>query len=378
MSSYHTYHQISKSPAYSYKLVQLPPDILEYMRSSPNNDLLIKAPTHTNNELVMCTQDSTWKLRQMNHSNTVLVLNNMNVNKLNHQLKHVVPSDKNKAINNKLLGLTNCSFEYELLKSQGYIEISNLPSYNGSPLNVPSNEMVSVTKLINDSPISLNQFYKEWYSNRGCEINGQAVLLLTQFTTEVLQTLIPILISNQISYTEGSFNIELNQIVSLMHNQNDTYNKEIVLTILHKFGFRNPDSPTSFKLNNLEISKWFGIQTLLSSASATSIQPKQLLINWKSSFPPFYNIPIDLKDLRGYYCRPLKDQIQYLDPSVLTDKDISARAKDLFKVVKEWDYDEFLPFIQHLIPSGKKTDSVILKFARKKRVGKNKFMVTPR
>ena len=82
--------------------------------------------------------------------------------------------------------------------------------------------------------------------------------------------------------------------------------------------------------------------------------------------------------MRGYYCRPLNEQIQFLNPSTLTPGDMSTRVKELFQIVKEWEYEEFLPFIEEFIPKGKKPESIVLKYAKKKRVGKNRFMVCPR
>lgn len=373
-SSYSTYQEIKSPTDHTYKLLQLTPDLLDYIKSNEHGELLLKSPPILKNHIVLVTDNKTWKMRQMNHSNSVLLLNNMKINKLNKTLEHIIPVEEP---TNQLLGIANLAYEYELSKIPGYIEIGNLPTYDGN-FEV-ANEIDSsrnVEALMNDSPISREEFYKEWYTLCGCEIEGKAVILSKEFITDGLQLLIPILITKDIDYKSDAFNINISDISKEMRQQNRLYTQEVTITILHKFCIKHHES-SMFKLNNLAVAKWFGIQTLFST-NANLISPKDFLLKWKSSFPPFYNVPIDLSQMRGYYCRPLNEQIQFLNPSTLTPGDMSIRVKELFQIVKEWEYEEFLPFIEEFIPKGKKPESIVLKYAKKKRVGKNRFMVCPR
>lgn len=373
-NSYSAYQEIKSPKDHTYKLLQLSPELLDYIKSNEHGELLLKSPSTLKNHIVLVTNNKTWKMRQMNHSNSVLLLNNMNINKLNKTIEHIIPIEEP---TNKLLGIANLAYEYELSKIPGHIEISNLPIYDGKiEATYECEALHNVETLMNDSPISREEFYNEWYTLCGCEVKGNAVILSKEFVTEGLQLLIPVLITKDIDYKSDAFNISIADISQDLYLQNKLYTQEVTNTILHKFCIKDHAS-NRFRLNNLAVSKWFGIQTLFST-NARLISPKDFLLKWKSSFPPFYNVPIDLSQMRGYYCRPLNEQIQFLNPSTLTPGDMSTRVKELFQIVKEWEYEEFLPFIEEFIPKGKKPESIVLKYAKKKRVGKNRFIVCPR
>lgn len=377
--SFSTYHQISGSTDPSYKLIQLPKDLVEYMKSNENTrkeDLIIKSPADSKNDLVLCTPSRTWKVRQMNHSNTVLLMNNMNVNKLGTSLLSLVKDQLREDLPNKLVGFTKLSYEYELSSTAGSLSTSRLPTYNGK--KVSEGLKYNIEQFLDDSPISTSQFLHQWYQLGGSQVDGFAVVLTQKLITEILLTLIPILIANGISYDTEDYNLDLPRIAGLMKQQSTIFTTPVVTTILNKFGHPKPGDSGNrkFRLNNDEVSKWFGIQTLISKKSKL-ISPNEFLIEWKSSFPPAYNVPIELETLRGHYYRPVGDKIQYLNPNQLSDNDVSTRIKDLFAIVKEWDFDEFVPFVAQFVPAGKKADTVILKYARKKRMGK-RFMVCPR
>lgn len=374
VNTFSTYQEIKSPNDYTYKLLQLTPDILEHIKTNEEGELRLKSPSTLKNHIVLVTDDKTWKMRQMNHSNSVILLNNMNINKLNKTIEHIIPVEETA---NKLLGVANLAYEYELTRTPGYIDIGKLPIYNGHFEEATDIEScLSVNALLNDSPISREEFYCQWYNLCGCEIEGKAVILSESFVTECLQLLIPILIMKNIDYKSDSFNINIHEISNEMHLQNKQCTPEVACTILHKFASADKEG-INFRLNNLAVTKWFGIQTFMKT-KAKPISPKDFLLNWKSSFPPFYNVPIDLVQMRGYFCRPVNDQLQFLNPASLTSSDLSTRVKELFQIGKEWEYDEFMPFISDHIPKGKKPESILLKYAKKKRIGKNRFVVCPR
>lgn len=370
---YSVYHQISSSDCYSYKLLQLTPDLLEYIKDPASDELVIKASRDDHNHLVLCTDDRTWKLRQMNHSNTVLLLNDMGVNKFEKSMEA-----KDNYLSDKLVGFASLNYEYEPTRTKGYININRLPIYDGSDSSVDSIEVRgTVMDLCENSPISANEFFQEWYNLCGSEVDGRAVILARNFVTDALKTLITILIAQKIDYkNEDVYNINLYEMIKLMQNENEKYTQEVTRTILNKFG-ESESNNNLFRLKGSDVSKWLGLQTL-HETSLEVIPDKEFLLKWKSSFPAFYNVSIDINQLRGYFCRPIPGRLQYLNPTTLNNSDMHSTVKELFQIVKEWDFDDFFPFIEKYIPPGKKAESIILKYAKRKKVGKNKFTVSPR
>lgn len=360
---YEVLQLVSSDPLATYKLIQLPEEILLFMKDTSDQLELKALPSQ--NDLVLCTPDKTWKVRQMNHSNTVLLLHDTSI--VSHRL--VIDGEVH---TNMLLGLALTSYEYELTVFDGHIDVSAVPEYSGHAIKQSGQ---SIEQLLSDSPISKAQFLRRWHALGGCNVDGQAVLLSTTFMSEVLLSLVPVLISNRIAYDSSDYNLSVDQIRALLATENLAYSYEVVETVLNKFGEQNPDDTSKFRLNNSTVSKWFGIQTLINNRTRL-VGPKDFLLIWKSALPPFYNVPIDLSQLRGHFYRPITDKIQYLDPAQLLSE-LAARVKELFKLVREWDWEDFLPYIAAFVPSGKKPELFILKYARRNRVGK-RYVVSPR
>lgn len=354
--SYSLYQQISHSPTHAYKLLQLPPDLVEYMKTKPDGKVSIKSsPAGEANNLVLCTEEKTWKLRQMNKSSAVLIVDNLNVD----SLRKKISIDKE----NVLLGFAQTGYEYELTDSIGSLNFSKLPKYSGT-LNVKGEEIL-IQELIDNSPISTGEFYKTWYLIGGCEIDGKAQVLSDDFITECLSLVIILSISNDWK------SFSLRDMYGLVKEENPSITFSIVETVVEKF---KDESKEAYSLNELKIAKWFGIELL--KKIGTSTTEKDFLLSWKRELPEFYNIPLDLVDLQGYYFRPIEDRLQYLSPTLLSSN-LSVRFDQLFKLNSKWNYTEFIPFVMEFVPKGKSVDSIILKHGKKKKIG-GRLYVTSR
>lgn len=373
--TYHAFNQLSAESGHTYKLIQLPPDVLSHIENG-SEPLQLKSSPGELTDLTLCTNDKSWRIRQMNHSNSVFLLNDLNINHMGQKIQHDSnkENEPGKTIEtlNMLMGFASNSFEYELTPTPGNINAERLPIYNGTGFKPTG---YSEKDLLLDSPVSNNQFFKLWYDLCGCEVQGSAVILSRDFVTYFLSVLIPVIISIDGAYSSEEYNLEVKQILVLMAKENELYTPQICWSILHKFG-EVDENVGKFKLKNIVITRWFGIQAL--SRQALAMDCKQFLLLWKGSLPHFYNVPLDLEQLKGYYFKPTSTLIQYLDPNSLSQVNAGSRIKELFLVSKEWDLGDFVPFIQEFIPTGKKPDSIILKYAKKKRMGTNRFVVCPR
>ncbi|EGW30202.1 uncharacterized protein SPAPADRAFT_158781 [Spathaspora passalidarum NRRL Y-27907] len=348
---YQLYQQINKDDKHTYKLLQLPPDLLTHLSTSSDSELLIKSDADASS-VVICNNDTTWKLRQMNHSNTVVLLDNLNIKHRDTSLSETT---------NVLIGGDMCSYEYELTSTKGVINVDKIPVYDGDELQ----ESITLDELSYDSLCSKNEFVNNWYELGGCEIMGKAYLLSPRLITEILYVIITYLISRKINYN-NSFNLQDIKVVD------ENINESMVFSVLHKFGQVADNEVT---LQNDKIAKWFGVIELAKSDDL--INANDFLINWKGSLPPFYNVSLDIADLRGYYSSPILNKMRYVNPKLLSTN-LSTRFSQLFEIDNNWDYDLFVPLIEEFVPKGKKIDTLIIKYARKKKITKNKFTVCPR
>lgn len=361
--SFSVFNQVANNNDDIYKLVQLPKELLEYLKTE-DNVLEFKSPVSSKNQLVLCTDSDTYLVRQMNHSNTQLVVEDLSEPGTKKELRYIFGDDQFESPNN-LLAVGLCSYLYELTPFSGEIETEDLPIYDGSSALLVTLTPRTTEEVLGDSPIAGNQFYQKWHELGGCNINNQAVILDPAFITEALYAFVSIIIAEKLS----AFSI--GQISLLISDENPKYTMSVVQTLAGKFCDLEG---TQYTLNSARIAKWFGIMTL--KKMATSCTDKDVLLNWKSSLPPFFNALLDLRALHGHYFRPIIGNVQYLNPDGLS-MEIHARIKEMFEMCKEWDFDEFLAFIKQFIPSTKKPDAVILKYAKKKRNGKL-FIICPR
>lgn len=356
--SFHVYNQILTPKDHVYKLVQLPPALLELIKAG-DQQLHFKAPESVKNHLVVCTNDDTYVVRQMNHSNTMLILNDMAINPLGVSLAHTTLLPEG----HLLLGVALSSYEYELSATDGYIDTSEIDSYDGSGT---TKSQKSVADVLADLPIAPLQFETQWHRLCGSEVDGRAVLLSASFVTDALYTMISYLIANRMDAFEPE------KVAPHMLREDPRLTAPIVATLTGRFCSSSTDN--QWQLDKESVACWFGVETL--KRLATAVPDNELLLQWKSSLPPFFNAPLEMKLLHGNYCRPDAGKVRYLARAALSPE-ISARIKEMFLIVREWDYDEFLPFVAEFIPPTKKADSVLLKYSHKRRVGK-RFVLGPR
>lgn len=364
------YQQLNYSPTHAYKLIQLPPDVVSYMKDNPQGQLLVKSPStdkksaNTTNNLVVCTDNKTWKLRQMNKLSTVLVFDDLSVSGRSMNFYPGTDTD----VGARMVGISQNSYEYELTETKGTLDVSYLPKYSPESLDT-INPTITMKQLMEDSTISTGEFYRQWYDACGCEIDGYAYVLSTTFVTELLTLLIVTTLSEDLKVFHAAkvFNV----LASESH-----VTKEMVDTILNKFCkcIDNESEDPEFSLDDLKISIWFGVRQLEDRGSA--LPQKDFLLYWKQLLPQFYNVPLDMANLRGFYYRPMENYVQFLLESSLL-LNLSMRFNQMFMLAKSWNYDEFVPYISEFIPKGKTADAVILKHGKKKRMGKG-FIVTSR
>lgn len=355
--SFHVYNQISSAQDHVYKLVQIPPDLLALMKAG-DQKILFKAPAAAKNHLVVCTDNDTYTVRQMNHSNTVLLVNDMQANPLGATLAHLALPPEGRL----LLGVSLSSYEYELTPTSGYIDVSGIATYTGQGA-IASQK--TVADVLADLPIARLQFEREWHQICGSEVDGRAVLLGLAFVTDALYSLISHLVAQRVDAFDPA------QVAEQVQKDDPRVSAAVVATLAGKFCVRVAGH---YQLDKEAVAQWFGVEALKHSAGA--VADNELLLQWKSSLPPFFSAPLEMRLLHGHYCRPAPGKVRYLARAALSPE-IHARIKEMFQMVREWDYDEFLPFVAEFIPATKKADSVLLKYSRKRRVGK-RFVVGPR
>ncbi|CAD1812089.1 hypothetical protein K4G60_g2244 [Candida parapsilosis] len=414
MTTVPVYQQLRPDANYTYKLIQLPPNIISHLSDSSTSNAkylnlktkptVATATTTTsddgddNDAVVVCTGDSTFKLRQNNHSNCVLLMNQRPINNNIHQ--HQQQQQQDGSDENALLGFSQCNYVYELTQIPGTI-LDVVPEYHAENEQRNKNLMTK-TEMAELSPCSSAEFEKIYIDLCLCEIatgNNKFVYRLSFDTiSQILHTLITYLISESKhgqNFTIFDLNLQDNQAFQ-------NWQLSMINAVIHKF--TTPDqepsnsqdgntvvngvdddntTTTSLRLNDDAITHWFGIQELskLNYNAVPLTTVADFLLNWKTALPSFYNVPLDIIQLQGHYyttsstgASPL---IHFIDQSSLS-RDVSTRFKQLLQLQPNWKYNEFVACLQPVLDHAKKVDSVILKYGKKKRVKRDQFIVCAR
>ncbi|KAI5949561.1 DCC1 [Candida jiufengensis] len=340
------YQQLRPNDNYTYKLIQIPPQTITHLQNS--NNLQLKT-TKENSNVLLTTTNKTFRMRQNNHSNTILLMN--------HEFFGGGGS--------RLVGYDKCFYQYEINEIPGLINDElNIPILeNEKDIEKISGRRVTKNELFEKSPCSLEEFELKWIELNFIEFNSKVFKISFSLITEILFDLITYLISTK----STDYEFVKDEIVI-------DHLSILVESIILKF---TTEKNGKYKLNNEKIISWFGIIELTKSKQ---LKLNDFYLNWKNSLPSFYNFPLDLLQIKGNYVTYIHQNnqyIKYINPANLS-KDVNLRFKQLLSIQSIWKYEELCEFFDDFIKVGKKIDSTILKFGKKKKISGGKFIVTGR
>lgn len=353
----------------SYKLVQLTPDLLEALQKpATESHLKFKALDDDRSDVVLCSRDKTWLIKQKNHSNTVMLMRGFVPETQDSQDEESFFGMPRPSAD--MLGFSRTTYEYETRPIQGRVNLDLVPVYGGE-LDFPPDESKikcrTLKDLLDNSPSSETESKLRWNSLGGCEINGFPCLLSPEFLTNALHVTLMSALAESLDFDRLHVCETHAAVVKDMEKGRNPYVQSVVETVLAKFG--TPVEEKIYRLNKSQVATWYGLRALKKFASTHSLPLEEFLIKWKATFPPFAPFDIDVKMLKGWFFQPIKGNIQYVSKDTLP-MEIKDRFKLLFKLQSQWDLDEFEPFVEELNTKGLKIDTFIMKYARKRRVGK--------
>lgn len=332
-------------PSKDYRVIQLLPEIREALKDA-NQEIYIKA-SGPQSQLVLCTNTRTFRLRQKNHSNTVLVM---------------------KGKTDALMGFTSLHSELEPTPVRGNIDTSGVPVFKNAHTFTPGKSAPSINDVLMQSPISPLEFKKQWGEMSGCEIAGEAVLLHRETITRILD----LILSTVIAEGESFENLIVGEVYKNIKSVDETITFEMVETVIFKF---SDPLIEPFHIDSLKVSKWYGIHAL-STFAKNPLSSDEFMIRWKSVIPGFFDCSIELSLLLGFFYRPLNGKVQYLQKGNLPSNP-RERFDQLFQLQSTWELEEIEPFISDLNTKNLKLESFIMKYAKRRKAAK-KVLVSAR
>ncbi|ANZ73587.1 BA75_01082T0 [Komagataella pastoris] len=329
----------------SFKVIEITPELLRAFKNK-SEIITIKSP-EPEDYPVLCTSNNSYQLRQNNHSNCMLVCH---------------------STTQGLISFCGLNSQLEAKLVQGKILTKGLPIvHENGDWQVAGKTRFSVGSLAKRSPISEGEFWHSWYDLKGCEIEGQAVTLSDSLVSVLLHNILGVIVRDRLSI-KSLVSIELYNAIDRLH----FVTIEMIETVLLKFS-QNYDEP--YALDERKISQWYGIKVLRNITANKSINIEEFLIAWKSEFPAFYEVEIDIEQLLGTFVRPSAGNIKYLDKSKLSS-DAATRFKELFRLQSEWNLKEMTPYLKDVNTRNLKLENFVMKFAKRKKVGEQSIVTS--
>lgn len=314
----------------NYRLLQLTPKLQE---SLENGELSIRS--FGGDSVHLCTADSTHLLRKLKQSNTLMLL---------------------KPVENSIQTYASPFESLETIQVEGKVDWSNFPVFKPAdkvefvPLNQKEHQ-----KFAN---CSFAEFQKQCIEKPVVASDSEIYVIEPDMVHDVLVQLVSAMVE------QGDFDLTKMPNISDLGGE---YPPEVI-NACYKMFTSNLD--TDGAVDKEKLCRWIGLYLLKQHPSG--MDTEKFKREWSLDLPA--KLPIDLELLQGSVTFPTSTTIRFISADSLP-LDINARLDSLFTIKPEWPLPEIQPFILPLMPVGQRLENWILKFAKKRRVGKT-FIVS--
>lgn len=302
-------------------------------------------------EAVLCTNDKTYAVREVQQSNSVLLIS--------------LEEDNN------LLIRDNVSSTLELIPTRPRLQVLDTllrhSEYDGldSTMEVERRlyTIEELVQLVQASDIELLNGLDE---RRAVDIDGYYRILSSEYVMSLLDALTTSLIIEDDLHTP----LSVERAADLMNCSDN-----IAEYILRSFGEKAGQQYT------LSIPRYLSYVGMSLLQTRPRESKDAFLQAWQEKVPDIFRHQINLSSLRGQYLLDDKDgnTIIYF-PRTSLPSDPPARFQDLFLTREKWEADEMRPFIEDLVPEGqkKKLDAMIIKYVRVQKMPNGKVIWSSR
>lgn len=132
----------------------------------------------------------------------------------------------------------------------------------------------------------------------------------------------------------------------------------------------------AYELSGDNIVSWFGLH-VLKSKEGTELATDEFIDLWTKSIPvslsDLTQQPLDLSALVGNFVKVSPTRILYFTKTQLSDNP-KTRFSQLLAVKSQWELAEIIPFLEDIRNKSVKMESFIMKYAKKKTVGKRVYV----
>lgn len=309
----------------NYRLLQLTPKLQE---SLEKGELSIRS--FGEDSVHLCTADTTHLLRKLKQSNTLMLL---------------------KPVENSIQAYASPFESLETIQIDGKVDWSKFSVFNLAdkvkfvPLNQKEHQKFAAC--------SFAELQVQCKQKPAVASESQIYVIEPDMVHEVLVQLVSAMIE------QGDFDLTKLPNTSELGGE---FPPDIIEVCYRMF---TSDSDADGAVDKEKLSRWIGLYLLQQHPNGVEIE--KFKREWSLDLPA--KLPIDIELLQGSVTFPTSNTIRFINAEALPN-DINARLDSLFTIKPEWPMPEIQPFILPLMPVGQRVENWILKFAKKRKVGK--------
>ncbi|KAF5094225.1 hypothetical protein D0Z00_003641 [Geotrichum galactomycetum] len=364
------YSEIDKTS--KYKLLELDPELLEYLTTSERPQLILKGPRN-DSKLVLCTDTKTFKVREIQHSNSLFVM-------------------RSGANDCRLLSNVPSSWEtIDITGSTDHCDdaFRNVPVYYGATgTNLQQHDVKPTAKALGKPklerkrpetlaalklrvPVSEAQFAKLWVDRVGVELtDGRLYTLSDDVVHDVLRDILVVVMKDIKSVDPALVFAQLADADGGSYEEPEA----VVETVIKKFAV---NSAVPYELAGERIVQWLGLYTL-KSHDGEELAIDTFVDLWTAAVPvPVERLgsQLDLALLDGHFVKITPTRLTHLARSTLSAHP-ETRFRQLLDLKPTWELAEIAPFVDDLRSRTLTLERFVMKFAKKKTAGSRVYVTS--
>ncbi|KAG9954192.1 hypothetical protein KCU85_g780, partial [Aureobasidium melanogenum] len=265
------------------RLLELPPDLLEYITTSDTPTLSFKAKDATDPEAFLTTRDKTYLLRQVHTSNTVYI---------------TTPAHNAQATT----AISQCRSALECLPApirhaESILRSLLIPFAEPQDLDIRPSNPQTKDHVFALTPMSHDECQTVWRDLIAFEHSGQSFRPTAIALAKVWKWLLEIAYANAVNLAEPV----QKELVDKMLDGEDEWPRSLVDAIFSKL---SEDNQSLLQLQQHATVQWVGINTLESCRqnNKQSIMDTSVFMDtWKDALPEIWRTEANLDMLKGLY-----------------------------------------------------------------------------
>lgn len=332
-----------------YKLLELDTNLLKALKK--NEGVVFKGSE--DDDLVICTENCTYDVRECETSNSLLLVPNLQFKKdlkgVNNQINNIYVS----GINHKYLEITPTKPQLDKL-----LKLLESTMYNGpeQEFKYKDIQLRSFNELVDYSQASVFELQQLFRKIETITVDNKVRILDLEYQFRVLSFLLK-------SIEENSWPLDAIQKEESINSWKDVVPEEILNQLFDKYTSESKiiDDLILYEYNETKVCQFFA-KVLLHYAGKFNLH--DFLQSWKDSVPEGMIAREEMLSGMAIIDRSAEPEVIWAFPEHKLPDTIPERFNILFKTKLKWAVSEITPYVQSLTTNKMDANAILAKYAR--------------